>query len=192
MCNIGVLAARNRRLAAPGRLVQARFVGHDHQHPGDRLGGGLMVINFGLWKDPAIFGNFGGDLRDFTNPSLKLLTSGGNPISFLPDLPFFEATVLLILVVGIVYYVVAARGREDHVERIRRRAKPLDRLAQQRAVHLLLLRERNAFDRCDPVRRCPTAAPEADRQRLPLRQDATFRRRPSGPLRRARDGRPSP
>jgi urea carboxylase system permease len=75
--------------------------------------GGLMIINFGLWHDPNIFGNFGSELRDLTNPSLTLITSGGNAISWLPDIPFFEGTVLLILIVGVVYYAIAARGRED-------------------------------------------------------------------------------
>ena len=29
-----------------------------------------MIINFALWSDPNLFGNFGSDLRDLTNPSL--------------------------------------------------------------------------------------------------------------------------
>ncbi len=115
LCNLGVLVARLR--------------GWPHQGAWFKLGGwglvvnilalvwgGLMIINFALWSDPGLFGNFGGDLRDFTNPSLNLITSGGNPISWLPDIPFFEGTVLLILIFGIVYYAVAARGREDRVE----------------------------------------------------------------------------
>jgi hypothetical protein len=75
-----------------------------------------MIINFAIWSDPALFGNFGSDLRDLTNPSLTAITSGGEPISWLPDIPFFEGTVLLILIAGIVYYAVAARGRADRVE----------------------------------------------------------------------------
>ena len=75
--------------------------------------GGFMIVNFALWSDPQLFGSFGSDLRDLTNPSLTGITSGGNAISWLPDVPFFEGTVLLILVGGIVYYLVAARGRDD-------------------------------------------------------------------------------
>ena len=47
------------------------------------LYGGLMTINFALWKDSTLFGNFGSALRDASNPSLKLVTSGGQPISWL-------------------------------------------------------------------------------------------------------------
>ena len=80
------------------------------------LWGGAMLVNFGLWKDPNLFGNFGTDLRDLTNPSLTGLTSGGNPISWLPDIPFFEATILVILVTGAIYYLVSVRGRETEIE----------------------------------------------------------------------------
>jgi amino acid transporter len=115
LCNLGVLVARLRgwprdgawfKLGGWGLIINILAL----------VWGGLMIINFALWSDPALFGNFGGDLRDFTNPSLTAITSGGNPISWLPDIPFFEGTVLLILIVGIVYYAVAARGREDRVE----------------------------------------------------------------------------
>ncbi len=115
LCNLGVLIARTR--------------GWPHQGAWFKLGswgtvinilalvwGGLMTINFALWKDGSLFGNFGGDLRDFTNPSLKLVTSGGQPISWLPDIPFYEGTVLLILIVGAIYYLVAQRGHADKVE----------------------------------------------------------------------------
>jgi len=75
-----------------------------------------MVINFGLWKS-SLFGNFGSDLRDLTNPSLNIITSGGNAISWLPDIPFFEATVGLILIAGAVYYLATGQGRKvDQVE----------------------------------------------------------------------------
>jgi urea carboxylase system permease len=115
LCNLGVLVARLRgwphegawfKLGGWGLIINVLAL----------VWGGLMIVNFALWSDPALFGNFGGDLRDFTNPSLTAITSGGNPISWLPDIPFFEGTVLLILVAGIVYYVIAARGREDRVE----------------------------------------------------------------------------
>ena len=86
-----------------------------------------MIINFALWSDPALFGNFGSDLRDLTNPSLTAITSGGEPISWLPDIPFFEGTVLLILIAGIVYYAVAARGRAGS-----RRGRPRHRRGRHR------------------------------------------------------------
>ena len=115
MCNLGVLFARLRgwprqgawfKLGGWGLIINILAL----------VWGGLMIINFALWSDPALFGNFGSDLRDLTNPSMTAITSGGEPISWLPDIPFFEGTVLLILVAGIVYYAVAARGREDRVE----------------------------------------------------------------------------
>jgi amino acid transporter len=112
MCNLGVLIARRR--------------GWPHQGAWFKLGswgtilnilalvwGGLMIINFALWSDPNLFGNFGSDLRDLTNPSLTAVTSNGEPISWLPDIPFFEATVILILAVGTLYYLVSVRGRSD-------------------------------------------------------------------------------
>jgi amino acid transporter len=115
MCNLGVLVARQRgwphkgawfNLGSWGTIINVIAIVY----------GGLMVINFGLWKN-AIFGGFGTGLRDFTNPSLTIITSGGNTISWLPDIPFFEATILLILVVGAVYYVATGQGRKvDQVE----------------------------------------------------------------------------
>jgi len=115
MANLGVFAARRRgwphqgawfSLGSWGTIINIAALVY----------GGLMVINFALWKNP-IFGNFGTALRDNTNPSLTLLTSGGNPISFLPDIPFFEATVGLILIVGAVYYLATGQGRKvDSVE----------------------------------------------------------------------------
>ncbi len=112
LCNLGVLIARTR--------------GWPHQGAWFKLGswgtilnilalvwGGLMIINFALWSDPNLFGNFGSDLRDLTNPSLTAVTSNGEPISWLPDIPFFEATVLLILAVGVLYYLVSVRGRPE-------------------------------------------------------------------------------
>ena len=112
LANLGVLVARLRgwphgeawfKLGGWGLVVNILAL----------VWGGLMIVNFALWSDPALFGNFGSDLRDLTNPSLTAITSGGNTISWLPDIPFFEGTVLLILIVGVVYYLVAARGRED-------------------------------------------------------------------------------
>ena len=115
LCNLGVLSARTKgwphqgawfKLGSWGTIINIVAL----------IWGGVMIINFGLWNS-SIFGNFGGPLRDLTNPSLTLLTSGGNKIGFLPDIPFFEASILLILVVGAVYYVATGQGkRVDKVE----------------------------------------------------------------------------
>ena len=115
MANLGVFAARRKgwphkgawfSLGSWGMIINLAALVY----------GGVMVINFALWKNP-IFGNFGTALRDNTNPSLTLLTSGGKPISFLPDFPFFEATVGLILIGGAIYYFATGQGRKvDTVE----------------------------------------------------------------------------
>ena len=115
LCNIGVFAARRRgwphtgawfKLGSWGTIINVIAL----------IYGGAMVINFGLWKNAA-FGGFGTALRDFTNPSLTIITSGGNTISWLPDIPFFEGSILLILIGGIIYYVVTGQGSKvDKVE----------------------------------------------------------------------------
>jgi amino acid transporter len=115
LCNLGVLAARRKgwphkgawfSLGSWGTIINIIAL----------LWGGVMIINFGLWKS-SLFGNFGSDLRDFTNPSLNILTSGGKTISWLPDIPFYEGTILLILIVGLAYYFATGQGRrEDKVE----------------------------------------------------------------------------
>ncbi len=116
MCNLGVLVARTRgwphqgawfKLGSWGTVINVIAI----------VWGGIMTINFALWNDPNLFGNFGSTLRTSTNPSLTALTSGGKPISFLPDIPFYEASVLVILIVGIVYYLVTGQGAKvDKVE----------------------------------------------------------------------------
>jgi hypothetical protein len=47
---------------------------------------------------------------------LKVVTSGGKEIAFLPDIPFYEGTVLLILAAGIIYYLATQLRRQDVVE----------------------------------------------------------------------------
>jgi urea carboxylase system permease len=110
LANLGVLVARMRgwpskkawfSLGGWGTIINVLALVY----------GGLMVINFALWKN-GLFGAFGTALRDNTNPSLTIITSGGNKIAWLPDVPFFEATVLLILVVGAIYYVATGQGRK--------------------------------------------------------------------------------
>jgi amino acid transporter len=115
LCNIGVLVARVRgwprqgawfKLGSWGLVINVLAL----------VWGGLMTINFALWKDGSLFGNFGGDLRDATNPSLKIVTSGGNEISWMPDIPFYEGTVLLILITGLVYYLATRQIARADVE----------------------------------------------------------------------------
>jgi amino acid transporter len=116
MCNLGVLLARTKgwphkgawfSLGSWGTIINVLAL----------VWGGLMIINFGLWSDSSLFGVFGSDLRDYTNPSLNIITSGGNTLSFMPDIPFYEGTIALILVVGLVYYFATGQGRrEDKVE----------------------------------------------------------------------------
>jgi amino acid transporter len=116
LCNLGVLVARTRgwphkgawfKLGAWGTIINVLAI----------LWGGVMTINFALWSDTRFFGNFGTTLRNSTNPSLTALTSGGKPISWLPDVPFFEGAVLLFFVLGVVYYLATGQGRKvDQVE----------------------------------------------------------------------------
>ena len=115
MCNVGVLVARTRgwprrgawfKLGSWGTIINILAIAW----------GGVMTINFALWSDSSLFGNFGTTLRNSTNPSLKSLASGGKPIDWLPDIPFWEASVLLILIFGIVYYAVTQARRQDVIE----------------------------------------------------------------------------
>jgi urea carboxylase system permease len=112
LCNIGVLAARRR--------------GWPHQKAWFSLGrwgmpinilaliyGGLMILNLGLWNDPNLFGDFGGEGRLFWNPYINsFLQWFGQPLEGLPAWPVWETVVGLLLVGGGIYYLVALRGRE--------------------------------------------------------------------------------
>src|SRR5438128_1643910 len=61
--------------------------------------GGSMLINF-LWPRPA------------SNPNLSALPNIAN-LGALGNVPIFEATILVIVVVGAIYYVIAQRGKTD-------------------------------------------------------------------------------
>src|SRR3989449_5136923 len=65
--------------------------------------GGSMLLNF-LWPRAA------------TNPSLSALPNIPDlgPVS---NVPIFEATIAVILIVGAIYYLVAQRGKTDRVAR---------------------------------------------------------------------------
>ncbi len=76
-----------------------------------------MLLNIGIWQDPALFGDFGGEGRAITNPTIDgFIKPFGNEIAGLPAWPIFESLVLLLLVLGVIYYAVAVRGRAADVE----------------------------------------------------------------------------
>jgi urea carboxylase system permease len=111
LTNIGVLAARFRgwphqpawfNLGQWGKLVNVIAI----------LYGGLMLLNIALWKDPGLFGDFGGDGRAITNPTIDgFIKPFGNAIGGMPAWPIFETLVVTILVLGAIYYAVSVRGR---------------------------------------------------------------------------------
>jgi urea carboxylase system permease len=116
LTNVGVLAAR--------------FRGWPHKPAWFNLGswakpvsivailyGGLMLINIAIWNDPNLFGNFGGDGRTITNPTIDtFIKPFGNEIAGIPPWPVFETLVGVLLVAGAIYYVVSVRGRAHDVE----------------------------------------------------------------------------
>jgi urea carboxylase system permease len=114
MCNTGVLFARVRgwprqgawfKLGGWGLVINVLAI----------VWGLVMTINFAIWADPNIWGNFAAN-RNLTNPSLTAITSGGKPISWMPDIPFWEGTVILILIVGAIYYAVTQLRRTEAPE----------------------------------------------------------------------------
>lgn len=116
LCNIGVLLARRK--------------GWPHKPAWFNLGrwgmpvnilalvwGGAMLINIGLWQDEALFGDFGGEGRGFTNPAFgAFFTPFGNEIEGLPTWPTFQVLVTTIFLFGILYYTVAVRGKAADIE----------------------------------------------------------------------------
>jgi urea carboxylase system permease len=116
LCNFGVLMARRK--------------GWPHQKAWFNLGrwgmpvnilalvwGGAMLINFALWQDTSLFGDFGGDGRGFTNPGFGIFfTPFGQTIEGLPNWPMFEVIVATLVIVGAVYYFLEVRGRAADVE----------------------------------------------------------------------------
>jgi amino acid transporter len=123
LCNLGVLVARQRgwphkgawfSLGSWGTIINIVAL----------IWGGLMVINIGLWTAPNLFGDFGNDLRNtWSNPFINTFIAIGktadgkaNILSGLPAIPVFEALVGLVVIVGLLYYLAAQRGRADAVE----------------------------------------------------------------------------
>ena len=116
LCNIGVMVARFRgwprspawfNLGRWGKLVNIIAI----------LYGGLMLLNIAIWKDSGLFGDFGGDGRAITNPTIDgFIKPFGNAISGMPAWPIFETLVIAILLIGAIYYAVSVRGRAADVE----------------------------------------------------------------------------
>jgi len=116
LTNIGVLAARLRgwprtpawfNLGRWGKPVNILAI----------LYGGLMLLNIAIWKDPGLFGNFGGDGRSITNPTIDTFFKPfGQEIAGLPAWPVFETLVFTLLILGAIYYAVSVRGRAADVE----------------------------------------------------------------------------
>ncbi len=76
-----------------------------------------MIVNIGLWQRPDLFGDFGDDLRGYTNPFINtFLKPFGQKLDGLPAWPVFETLVGVILITAALYYAVAVRGRAPDVE----------------------------------------------------------------------------
>ena len=111
-------------------VLNARFRGWPHQPAWFNLGrwgkpisilaiiyGGLMLLNIAIWQDPGLFGNFGGDGRAVTNPTIDgFIKPFGNTIDGMPAWPIFETLVGVLMVIGAIYYLVSVRGRAHDVE----------------------------------------------------------------------------
>ena len=118
LCNVGVFVARTKgwphsnawfKLGSWGTIINIAAL----------IYGGFMIVNIGLWINP-LFGDFGTDLRAWSNPFINTFLSwgtnaDGSPaiLSGLPTIPVFEAVVGLVVVVGLVYYLAVQRGREE-------------------------------------------------------------------------------
>ena len=93
LCNLGVLMARRKgwphkpawfNLGRWGMLVNILAL----------VWGGVMIVNFSIWQDTGLFGDFGGDGRGFTNPGFGIFfTPFGQTIEGLPNWPMFEVIV---------------------------------------------------------------------------------------------------
>lgn len=122
LCNLGVFVARTKGWPHQGAWFSLRGWGTVINFVA-LVWGGVMVINIGIWTSP-IFGVFGNDLRNtWVNPFINTFLAFGknadgtaNVLTGLPAWPVFETLVGLVFVVGLVYYLVVQRGREDRVE----------------------------------------------------------------------------
>ena len=121
LCNLGVFVARTKGWPHQGAWFSLRGWGTVINFLA-LVWGGVMVINIGIWTSP-IFGVFGNDLRNtWVNPFINTFLAFGkkadgtaNVLTGLPSWPVFETLVGAVVVVGLVYYLLAQRGREDRV-----------------------------------------------------------------------------
>jgi amino acid transporter len=119
LCNLGIFVARQKGWPRTGAAFSLRRWGLVINVLA-LIWGGSMLINFSLWQSD-IFGVFGTlsydldgtaiGLRDLTNPLINTISIGGALLDWLPAIPIFEATLLLILIVGAVYYLITGAGR---------------------------------------------------------------------------------
>jgi amino acid transporter len=122
LCNLGVFVARQRGWPQKAAFFSLRGWG-TVVNVLALLWGGLMLINFALWRSDA-FGAFGTAtytladgttqfaLRDLTNPYINETVSiGGKILTGLPAIPIFEFILGIVVAVGLVYYFAAERGR---------------------------------------------------------------------------------
>jgi urea carboxylase system permease len=121
LCNLGVLQARQRGWPRSAAWFSLRRWGTVINVLA-LVWGGAMLINFSLWRSDW-FGPFGTAtynladgtplaLRDLTNPLInESVKVGGTLLSWLPPLPIFEATLLLIVLGGVAYYFARVRSK---------------------------------------------------------------------------------
>ena len=115
LCNLGVFMARRKgwphkaawfKLGSWGTTINLLAL----------IYGAVMIVNIALWNS-EIFGEWGTEGRAYWNPFVNsFLTFLGEPIEWLPAWPLFETMVGLFLVLGIIYYVIAVRGKAHDVE----------------------------------------------------------------------------
>src|SRR2546426_218212 len=100
--NIAILIARTKGWPTEGAPFKLGGLGTIVNVLG-LVWGGSMLINF-LWPRPASNPNLG------SLPNIPDLGALGN-------VPIFEATIVVIVVAGAIYYLVAQRGKTDQVVR---------------------------------------------------------------------------
>jgi urea carboxylase system permease len=115
LCNLGVFMARRKgwphkaawfKLGSWGTTINLLAL----------IYGAVMILNIALWNS-EIFGDWGTGGRAYWNPFVNsFLTFLDQPIEWLPEWPLFETMVGLFLVLGILYYVIAVRGKAHDVE----------------------------------------------------------------------------
>jgi amino acid transporter len=116
LCNLGVFMARRKgwphkaawfKLGSWGTVINGLAL----------LYGGIMLVNIALWQS-EMFGDWGTEGRGvFWNPLINgFLTFLGEPIGWLPAWPLFETMVGLFLVLGLIYYFIAVRGKAHDAE----------------------------------------------------------------------------